>query len=147
MKKSHVQVGISVIVVKDKTVLVGRRKGSHAAGLLSFPGGHLDFGEDWKACAYREIREECGAGLEVVIRHFDQHQIAFFTTNDVMPECGKHYVTIFLVADWVSGEPVNAEPEKCEGWAWASLAELKKERVAGWIPLKLLESAKYRIGI
>lgn len=55
---SQVRVGTSVLVIRDRKVLVGRRKGSHASGLVSFPGGHLDFGESWVACAKRELVED-----------------------------------------------------------------------------------------
>src|SRR6516164_2928557 len=106
-----VPVGTGIIVVKDKKVLVGRRKGGHAAGLTSFPGGHLEFAETWQECVLRELREECGEELKVKIQpcnpHTFEYQLELFVTNDIMPEYNKHYVTIFMMADWISGEPKN----------------------------------------
>ena len=57
--KKSVGVGISVIVMKDYEVLLGKRKGSHDSGTWQFPGGKLDFFEEsFTMCAKREVREE-----------------------------------------------------------------------------------------
>lgn len=148
---SEVRVGTGVLVVRDGKILVGIRKGSHAEGLLSFPGGHLEWNETWEDCVFHELREECGLGMKVKIRPFDQNRLEFFVTNDIMPQYSKHYVTIFMVADWVSGEPENAEPHKCEGWKWFTYDELVhaigKGQTADWIPLPLIAAYRDRIGI
>lgn len=139
---NNVRVGTGIIVVKNGLVLIGKRKGSHAAGLYSFPGGHLDWNESWKECVLRELKEECGDSFNVKIKTFDKHREEFFVTNDIMPEFNKHYITIFMVADWISGEPVNAEPHKCEGWEWVTFEQLesiaKKGECANWIPINLI---------
>jgi 8-oxo-dGTP diphosphatase len=153
--KSEVRVGLGVIVVKDNKMLVGRRKGSHAAGLISFPGGHLDFGETLKACAYREIDEECGPNFHTVIRNcselHDTDKVELFITNDIMPQYNKHYITIFMVADWLSGDPENMEPDKCDGWEWMTFDEISQcinnGQAAQWIPLHRLTAYRERIGV
>lgn len=143
-----VQVGTSIIVVRDRKVLVGRRKGSHAAGLISFPGGHLDFGETWTACARRELREECGKNMKVGFSHL-HGRLDWFLTNDIMPKYGKHYITIFMVARWLEGKPINTEPHKCEGWKWITFEELAclGDKAAQWIPIGRIESLRHEIGI
>lgn len=144
------RVGIGVMVIKDGKVLVGKRKGSHAAGLYSFPGGHLDWGETWEACVLRELREECGKSFRVRIRSVSV-QGAVFVTNDVMEQYGKHYITIFMIADWIEGEPVNAEPHKCEGWHWVNYDELVKlcdaTECADWMPLDKITAMRRQIGL
>jgi 8-oxo-dGTP diphosphatase len=156
----QVRVGTGIIVVRDKKVLVGRRKGSHAAGLISFPGGHLDFGETWQECAFRELKEECGSTFQVALvpmltevpnDHVTGHgriHYDWFVTNDILKEEGKHYITIFLVAEWVKGEPVNMEPNKCEGWEWFTFEELKAlgDKAAQWIPINDIEMFRHKIG-
>ena len=104
------KVGLGVFIIKDGKVLLGKRKNSHGGGTWCFPGGHLEFNESWEDCAMRETREE--TGLEI-------RNIRFGTiTNDIFEKENKHYVTICMVADYVSGEAKIAEPEKCEEWRW-----------------------------
>lgn len=128
-------------------MLVGKRKGSHAAGLISFPGGHLDWWETWSECALRELGEECGTNLKVRIRPFNDHRTEFFVTNDIMDKYQKHYVTLFLVSDWIEGEAENLEPHKCDGWEWIDFNQLKNQVCADWIPIDLIESYRTQIGI
>lgn len=104
------QVGVGVIVLRRGRVLLGKRKGSHGAGTWALPGGHLEFGESVEACAVRETEEEAGLRVEVV-GHGPY-------TNDVLPNEGKHYVTVFVLAHCDQGMPVVREPEKCEAWSW-----------------------------
>ena len=56
----------------------------------------------------RETQEE--AGIEIQNVRFAG------VVNNHTPQWGTHYVTIFMRADYLSGEPRNCEPEKCSGW-------------------------------
>ena len=139
---------------------MGKRKGSHAAGLYSFPGGHLDFGESWANGIIREKNEECGEQFKIALFDFGQplygrpHERAdrpeLFVTNDVMPQYNKHYITIYMVGEWVEGEPLNMEPHKNEGWVWNTFDELKEIAKTGstaeWIPIDRIEQFRHVIG-
>ncbi len=106
----RVGVGVGVLVVHDGLVLLGRRKGSHGAGTWSAPGGRLEYGEQIVDCAARELKEETGLSAS-------SYELGPYA-NDVFPEVAEQYVTLFVVARGIVGTPVNAEPHKCEGWAW-----------------------------
>jgi ADP-ribose pyrophosphatase YjhB (NUDIX family) len=82
------KIGVGVIIHDNAgNIVMGERAGSHGAGTLQCPGGHLEYGESFAETAAREVLEE--TGLEV-------GNIKFLTaTNDVFGE-GKHYVTIFV---------------------------------------------------
>lgn len=115
-----VRVGVGAILSSEKhpnCILIGRRKGSHGAGRLSLPGGHLELGEAWATCAEREVKEETNLDVTAVgLNH---------VTNDVAidgnPE--KHYITIFMnaVVNESSAELQNMEPHKCDGWEWVNI--------------------------
>jgi len=121
-KTQHVRVGVGVLVqdpLHPGYIFAGKRKGSHGAGTLALPGGHLEMYESWQECASREVKEEMGL-------HIHEIRLAY-VTNDPMPAEDKHYVTIFMTAKCAeeTQRPQNMEPHKCEGWNSYSLKDLK----------------------
>lgn len=103
-------IGVAVIVIRGGCVLLGQRKNAHGAGTWQFPGGHLEFGESIGACARRELFEETGLTIE-------RMRMGPFT-NDYFEAEGKHYVTLFVIAEAVSGVVRLKEPDKCSRWDW-----------------------------
>jgi 8-oxo-dGTP diphosphatase len=129
----HPQVGVGAIVIKDGKILLGKRKGSHGAGSWSFPGGHLEFGESVESCARREVLEETGITLKNI-------RLGPFT-NDIFPTEHKHYVTLFVVADYASGDLAIKEPDKCEKWDWFDWNNLPRPL---FVPIENLLNQHYR---
>lgn len=116
----EVRVGVGVLVVDGDRVLMGRRLGSHGAGKLALPGGHLEVGESFTECAARELMEE--TGISMAAGSFEK----VATTNDPMPGEEKHYVTIFVRTVLPPGSIVdNCEPEKNAGWQWLTWAQVR----------------------
>ena len=110
------RVGVGVIIEEQGRVLLIQRKGAHGAGSWSTPGGHFEFGESLEQCAIRETQEE--VGIEIGNVRF------VAVTNDIFKESGKHYITLWMQADHLSGEPrIAAENEVAQiGWFnWESL--------------------------
>lgn len=103
-------IGVAVIVLKDGKILLGKRKNSHGAGTWQLPGGHLELFESIEACGCREVFEETGLEIQNIRRGP--------YTNDIFTEAGRHYVTLFLIADVTGGILETKEPEKCEKWLW-----------------------------
>ena len=103
-------VGIAVMVVRDNRVLLGKRKNAHGSGTWAFPGGHLEFNESIETCAKREVLEE--TGIQIKNLRYGPY------TNDIFTDEDKHYVTLFVTADYDSGTPMVKEPHKCEKWGW-----------------------------
>ncbi len=134
MELERPRVGIGVIVVKDGKVLIGKRLGSHDAGTWHFPGGKLEFGESWEGCAKRETFEETGVRIK---------NLRFVTaTNDLFKKDGKHYITIYIRADYASGKVQDKEPDKDINWHWASWNKLPKPL---FTPLKNLIKTGYKL--
>jgi len=81
---NNVKVGVGVIVIKNKSILLGKRKGSHGAYTWNFPGGHLEYSESIFECAKREVKEEVG----IEITNLRQGPY----TNDIFMKERKHYI-------------------------------------------------------
>ena len=110
MPDNRPKVGVAVFVIKNGRFVMGHRQGSHGHDTWGLPGGHLEFGESWEECVIRETREE--VGLEIKNIRF------IAATNDIFATESKHYITIFMVADWAAGKAKIGEPEKCDEIAW-----------------------------
>jgi len=124
MEKPNVRVGIGVFVFKDGKFLIQKRKGSHGEGSWSLPGGHLEFGESFEETARREVMEE--AGIEVKNVRFGA------VTNDHFVDENKHYVTIWMLSEWASGQVKNMEPEKCTAQTWNTFDDLPTPLFLTW---------------
>ena len=118
MQKNRPQIGIGVIVLKDDTILLGKRINAHGEGSWSFPGGHLELNETWEDCARRETYEETG----ILVKN-----LQFATaTNDIFIEEKKHYITLMMICEYASGTVKVMEPDKCETWDWFPWHNLPK---------------------
>ena len=126
------KVGVGVIIIKNGKILLGKRKNAHGEGSWSFPGGHLEFNEEIFDCAQREVSEETGIKIKNL-------RNATFT-NDIFSKEKKHYITLFILSDYDSGEVKIMEPEKCEKLQWFKWDDLPKPL---FIPIQNLLKQKY----
>lgn len=112
------KIGTAIIILKDNRILLGKRKGNHATGTWGTPGGHLELGEEVEKSVLREIEEEAGVSVKNLRRGP--------YTNDIFPGSEKHYVTLWFIADYDSGEPTVKEPDKFEIWEWFEWNDLPR---------------------
>ena len=134
MEKQRPMVGIGVLINKKGSILLGKRINVHGEGTWSPPGGHLEFGESPIICAKREVLEECGVTAN------NWRDGAY--TNDMFEVENKHYITIFVLADWVSKDPKILEPDKCSEWKWFDKNNLPNKL---FLPLKNLLDTGYKL--
>ena len=130
--KNRPLIGVAVIVLKEGKVLLGKRKNSHGAGTWQLPGGHLEFFESIEGCGSREVYEETGLEIKNIRRGP--------YTNDIFAEAGRHYVTLFLIAEVAGGQLKVREPEKCEKWEWFAWHDLPEPK---FLPLANLVKQRY----
>jgi len=137
------KVGLGVVIVKQSHVLLGTRIGSHCEGSRCVPGGHLEYGESIEDGSLREVEEE--TKLKVKLRRFDESRLDWMVVNNVLE--GKHYVGIFVVADWIEGEPVLMEPNKNLGWEWVPYEDVIPLCKPGcaWLPTELFVNYRDRL--
>ena len=129
----HPRVGVGVIVTKGERVLMIKRQGAHGQGTWSMPGGHLEYGESPEACAARETLEE--TGVEVA----NLRALGF--TNDLFEESGRHYITLWMRAEYASGEATVAAPTEASEVAWVAWDALPEPL---FLPLRnLIRGASY----
>ena len=116
-------IGIAVILKKETNILIGKRKSKHANGMWGFPGGHLEYGESFEDTAIRETEEETGLIIE--------DPKFWWLENVIFPDENKHYLTVFMTADWIKGKPKVTEPDKCAEWLWAPWNEMPQPVMPG----------------
>jgi 8-oxo-dGTP diphosphatase len=113
---NEVRVGVAVIIMRQNTILLGERIGAHGANTWATPGGHLEFGEAVEQCAIREVYEETGLNVSNITK------LDF--TNDIFSAENKHYITLYVKAEYKDGEPTLNEPNKCIQWRWCDIHNL-----------------------
>jgi len=107
---NYPRIGIGVLILKKNYLLLGKRIAGHGKGTWQSTGGHLEFGETPEQAALREVKEE----IKIEI-----YNLRFLTiTSDVFLKENKHYITIFYIGDYKSGEVRVLEPTKCSEWKW-----------------------------
>lgn len=120
--RARIPVTVHLFFMHEGRILLLRRFNTgYADGQYSVPAGHLDGGETVRDAAAREAQEEIGVRIEaqelvfssVMHRHEGDERVDFFVR----------------VPGW-SGEPVNAEPEKCDDLRWVDPRALPENTVA-----------------
>ena len=104
----------------DKILLIRRFKTGYMDGHYSVPAGHLDGNEPVRLAAVREAHEEIGVRINPAEIRF----AGVFHRSE-----GDERVDFFMhVRSW-EGEPVNAEPEKCDELRWVKINELPENTI------------------
>ena len=103
-------VGVGVLLVRDKTLLLVKRKYNPDAGYWSIPGGHLDLGEEVEKAAEREAWEETSFKVKVT-------KLAGIIDKIMYDDDGKieyHYVLLNYFVEQIDGrtnDPPNAQDD------------------------------------
>ncbi|MGE5601809.1 MAG: NUDIX hydrolase [Nitrososphaerales archaeon] len=126
MRRNRYPVAAHLFFFRGDAVLLSRRyrTGWHD-GEYSVPAGHVEAGETVMQAAIREVREEVGLNLNradlqvvhVMHRASDAPADETRATND-------ERIDFFLAARAWEGEPVNAEPDRCDDLRWCDVDAL-----------------------
>ena len=130
MGDTKLPVGVSVIITDSEgRILVSERKTGLAAGLLSTPGGRVEFKENMLECAIRETKEETGLDIATPLTVIGWKEHFRFDM---------HYFMFYIHAKYYSGEPRTTEPDKHGSWLWVSPDCLNSENTTE--PADILKS-------
>ncbi len=122
--EQHARVGVGIFVFKDGKFLMGQRRNAHGDGSWSVPGGHLEFGESFEDTARREVKEE----TNILIKNVRFGAV----TNDYFKDDGKHYITIWMLSEYDSGDVEITEPDKFIKMEWYDFDTLPAPLFLPW---------------
>ena len=108
------RIGVGVIILRDKKILLGRRKGPRGPGYYGLPGGFLENNETFEECARREVLEE--TGLESV--SFLPIYLISGSSDNI------RYADMIFHAILKDGEPIVRETNRVEKWEWFNIFDL-----------------------
>ncbi|MGE0665875.1 MAG: NUDIX domain-containing protein [Sphingomonadales bacterium] len=112
---------VYLILERDDCVLLLRRiQTGYEDGNYGLVAGHLEEGESAKAGVVREAREE--AGLELLAENLELVHVVHRSVG------GGRMGLFFRCCRW-RGEPVNAEPHKCDDLAWFAKDSLPENTI------------------
>ena len=123
----NVGVSCEMVVKNGNKILMGKRGKVFGEGSWAFPGGHLEKGEAAEDCARRELKEEVG------INPVKMELLGII--NDIPNISGqmRQYLRFIFLIEGYTGEVVNNEPDKCDGWEWFDLDNLPKPVFVGHV--------------
>lgn len=99
-------IGVGILLIRDKSLLLVKRKYDPDAGYWSIPGGHLELGEKVTVAAEREGFEETGFKVKVT-------KLAGIINKIMYDHLGKieyHYVLVNYFVEQIEGKP-NQPPK------------------------------------
>jgi ADP-ribose pyrophosphatase YjhB (NUDIX family) len=120
--RARFPVTVHLFLRREENILLLRRFNTgYADGCYSVPAGHLDGNETVRAAAAREAQEEIGIRIDAGALVFS----SVMHRNE-----GDERVDFFVRVPAWDGEPVNAEPAKCDELRWVSVHALPENTIA-----------------
>src|SRR5262245_45955032 len=119
--RARFPVTIHLFFIRENQILLLRRFNTgFRDGEYSVPAGHLDGGETVRQAGVREAKEETGVRIA-------ESDLTFSTVMHRIE--GEERVDFFFQVHIWSGEPFNAEPEKCDDLRWFDLNQLPENTI------------------
>lgn len=115
MTQPRIRVGV-VIPRQDEILLVRHRKGEKTYWML--PGGGLDYGETFAACAEREVEEETGLRIKT--------ERMLYISEAICPHGSRHILNVFMLARLEGGSLALPEGDVIEEVAFHPVSRLEE---------------------
>lgn len=131
MSDYHHIVNVEGAIQKEGRLLMVTRseKEDHAAGLLSFVGGKVEFetsaDDPISLTLKREIMEEVGVAVD---------NLRYVTSTGFTADDGETVVNLVYLCDWVSGEPRIVDPDEVGSVQWMTIEAIRQhEKTPPWL--------------
>ena len=130
-EQDTVRVGASTLIIDGSGRLLIGKRAAKPAGMWTFPGGGIEFGETSEQAAVREAKEETG---------LDVKPTGFIKAHEmIVPENRMHRVIFFYKAVVLGGK-LSTNEETSE-WRWLTPSEISKLDPLGHTVLPILREA------
>ena len=106
------QVAIGAVVIRNKKILLVKRKKEPGRGLWAIPGGSVQLGETLQEAAEREVLEETG----LVVKAKQPIYLFDYIERDERNQVRFHYVIIDLEANLTGGRLCAADDALDARW-------------------------------
>ena len=117
----NIKVGVGVIIFVNNKILLGHRVpkykdigGIYEPDTWTLPGGKQEYSETITECAKRETKEETNLDIDDIN--------IFGASDDISVD--RHFVTLYILANKVSGELKIMEIDKIDEWKWFDINNL-----------------------
>jgi len=98
---------ISLLIVTDDQVLLGKRSGEPGQGKWATPSGYIEYEDDFLTAAIREAKEE--TGLQVEIKSILNVSSSFLSPR-------YHFLAVYLLASVAGGELAAGDDLEAVDW-------------------------------
>ena len=120
----HIGVGVGAVIFNGNGEIFLALRGPEARNerdKWEFPGGSVEFGETIKRALSREIREEYGFSIEILL--------LLDVVDHILPRESQHWVSPTFLCRYKSGTPRIREPHKCSEIGWFPLDRVPRFRL------------------
>ena len=121
-------VGVAICVFKNKQILLGKRKKKPGKNSWQCPGGWLNQNESVFECAQRLVKYK--TGLKIQQLNYGPYTNNRFNEDDI------HSVSLYVSAEYLSGEIDSRHYLQADDWQWFDLDKLPSPL---FLPLQLLQ--------
>jgi ADP-ribose pyrophosphatase YjhB (NUDIX family) len=98
---------VSILVIDDGQVLLGKRAGEPGKGTWALPSGYIEYDDDFLTTAIQETKQETGLDVEIL-------SIVNLVSSFLTPSY--HFLSIFVAARVAGGELLAADDLDAVDW-------------------------------
>ena len=116
LQRPNFRVSVIIVNEREEILLVQHKKANRFYWVL--PGGRIEYGEDFAACAVRELKEETNLDVK-----FGK---VVFLSEAIAPDRSRHIINIYATSEVIGGELCVGDEPMLADVAYKPIMELDK---------------------